>query len=125
MPAMMGPIELIRGRIAVKLTLTLVGFVAFSMLAAGVYLNHALEAFAVDALEARLVTAARLLHDDARVLLLRPGPAAVEGLGARAAAPTAAPLTPIWLHGTLPRAPPLPALHPPPPQNPTPPPPAP
>src|SRR5437016_4622358 len=49
---MTGPLEFIRSRIAVKLTLTLVGFVALSMMAAGIYLNHALEAFAVDALEA-------------------------------------------------------------------------
>jgi two-component system phosphate regulon sensor histidine kinase PhoR len=101
MPAMTGPIELIRGRIAVKLTLTLVGFVALSMMAAGVYLNQALEAFAVDALEARLVTAARLLHDDARVLLLRPVPAAVQGFVARAAAPTAARITLIALDGVV------------------------
>jgi two-component system phosphate regulon sensor histidine kinase PhoR len=101
MPAMTGPIGLIRGRIAVKLTLTLVGFVALSMMAAGVYLNHALEAFAVDALEARLVTAARLLHDDARVLLLRPVPAAVQGFVARAAAPTAARITLIALDGAV------------------------
>src|SRR5499433_3268196 len=101
MPAMTGPIELIRGRIAVKLTLTLVGFVALSMMAAGVYLNHALEAFAVDALEARLVTAARLLQDDARVLLLRPVPAAVQAFVARAAAPTAARVTLIALDGVV------------------------
>src|SRR5262249_8108421 len=101
MPAMTGPIELIRGRIAVKLTLTLVGFVALSMMAAGVYLNHAPEAFAVDALEARLVTAARLLQDDARVLLLRPVPAAVQAFVARAAAPTAARVTLIALDGVV------------------------
>src|SRR5467141_875230 len=41
---MTGPLEFVRSRIAVKLTLTLVGFVALSMIAAGVYLNHALEA---------------------------------------------------------------------------------
>src|SRR5262244_2621742 len=101
MPAMMGPIELIRGRIAVKLTLTLVGFVAFSMLAAGVYLNHALEAFAVDALEARLVTAARLLHDDARSLLLRPASPAVDAFVRRSATPTGARITLIAVDGTV------------------------
>jgi two-component system phosphate regulon sensor histidine kinase PhoR len=55
----------LRRRIALKLTLTLVGFVALSVLAAGFYLGDALERAAVDSLEARLSTAGRLLHDDA------------------------------------------------------------
>jgi two-component system phosphate regulon sensor histidine kinase PhoR len=66
--------RLIRGRIAVKLTLTLLGFVGFSVLVAGIYLNRALEAFAVDSLEARLVLAGSLLDDEARALLLDPAP---------------------------------------------------
>jgi two-component system phosphate regulon sensor histidine kinase PhoR len=101
MPPMTGPLEVIRARIAVKLTLTLVGFVALSLIAAGVYLNHALEAFAVDALEARLVTAGRLLHDEARALLLRPAPAAVQAFVGRAATPTAARITLIAVDGTV------------------------
>ncbi|PYM19142.1 MAG: PAS domain-containing sensor histidine kinase [Candidatus Rokuibacteriota bacterium] len=64
-------VRLVAGRIAVKLTLTLVGFVAITLLAAGLYLSQALDRFAADSLEARLVTAGRLLHDDARALLLR------------------------------------------------------
>jgi two-component system phosphate regulon sensor histidine kinase PhoR len=63
-------VDLIRGSIAAKLALTLVGFVAISTLAAGLYLNQALEGFAVASLEARLATAGRVLHDEARQLLV-------------------------------------------------------
>src|SRR5438874_10303398 len=100
---MTGPLEFVRSRIAVKLTLTLVGFVALSMIAAGIYLNHAFEAFAVDALEARLVTAARLLHAAARALLVRPAPpAAARAFAVRAAAPTGARVTLVALDGLAP-----------------------
>ena len=61
----------VRRRIAVKLTLTLVGFVAVTTLVAGLYLRHALDQFAIEALESRLATAGRLLHDEARGLLVR------------------------------------------------------
>ena len=98
---MTGPLELVRGRIAVKLTLTLVGFVALSAIAAGLYLNHALEAFAVDALEARLVTAARLLHDEARVLFVRPAARPRQEFVARAAGPTGARVTLIATDGVV------------------------
>src|SRR5216684_1965443 len=64
-----GLIRAVRRRIAVKLTLTLLGFVAITVLAAGLYLNHALERLAVESLESRLATAAALLHDDARAQL--------------------------------------------------------
>ena len=102
MPPMTGPLAFVRSRIAVKLTFTLVGFVALSMVAAGVYLNHALEAFAVDALEARLITAARLLHDDARALLVRTAsPAAVRAFTVRAAEPPGARVTLIALDGLV------------------------
>ena len=47
-------VRAIRRRIAFKLTLTLVGFVGVSMVAAGFFLNHALEEFAVESLEQRL-----------------------------------------------------------------------
>jgi two-component system phosphate regulon sensor histidine kinase PhoR len=60
-------------RVAVKLTVALVAFVAVALLAAGVYLNEALESFAAEALEARLVTAGRLLHDEARDLVRHRG----------------------------------------------------
>ena len=59
-------LRLIRRRIALKLTLTLVGFVGISVLAAGLYLNDALGDFAVESIEARLVSVARLLEAEAR-----------------------------------------------------------
>jgi two-component system phosphate regulon sensor histidine kinase PhoR len=64
-----GLIRALRRRIAVKLALTLLGFVAVTVLAAGLYLNHALERLAVESLESRLTTAAALLHDDTRAQL--------------------------------------------------------
>ncbi len=73
----------LRRRIALKLTLTLVGFVAVSVLVAGMYLNRALQAVAVSMVEARLLTAAQLLHDDVRALLLA-GPAEVRHFAVRA-----------------------------------------
>src|SRR5207245_475372 len=75
----------IRRSIALKLTLTLIGFVGISLIAAGIYLNQALETFAVEALEARLATAARLLMEDARGLVARrAGPDAVRAFPVRA-----------------------------------------
>ena len=62
-------LHLLRSRIALKLTLTLVGFVAVSTLVAGLYLSRGLERVAVEAVEARLATAARVLHDEARAAL--------------------------------------------------------
>jgi two-component system phosphate regulon sensor histidine kinase PhoR len=59
-------LRIVRRRIALKLTLTLVGFVAVTSLAAGLYLNRALEAFAVESLETRLGSVAAVLHDEAR-----------------------------------------------------------
>jgi two-component system phosphate regulon sensor histidine kinase PhoR len=82
-------LRLVRGQIAVKLTLTLVAFVAVSTLVAGLYLRQALDRFAVDSLEARLATAGRLLHDEARARVTRDDTR--EELGAfvrRAARPT-------------------------------------
>src|SRR5438094_87079 len=64
-------VHFLRRSIARKLTLTLVGFVAVTPIAAGLYLNRALEAFAVDTLEVRLASIGRLLHDEARGLVLR------------------------------------------------------
>ncbi len=69
-----GLIHLLRKRIAVKLTLTLVGFVAITLLSAGLYFNRALQRLAVEGLEARLATAAQLLHDETRALLARAAP---------------------------------------------------
>lgn len=66
-----GVVQLLRRRIAVKLTLTLVGFVAVTLLIVGLYVNRVLERLALEGLEARLTTAAELLHDEARALLAR------------------------------------------------------
>jgi two-component system, OmpR family, phosphate regulon sensor histidine kinase PhoR len=60
-----GLIHALRSRIALKLTLTLVGFVAVSLIAAGLYLSRALERVAIEALESRLTVAGRVLHDEA------------------------------------------------------------
>jgi len=95
-------IRLVQERIAVKLTLTLVGFVAIASLAAGLYLSQALDRFAAESLEARLVTGGRLLHDDVRALLRRPAGAAELGAFARrAAAPTESRVTIMALDGTV------------------------
>src|SRR6266508_18471 len=64
-----GLVYLLRRRIAVKLTVTLVAFVGMAAVVGGLYLAQALEPFAVESLEARLATVVRLLLDDARALL--------------------------------------------------------
>ncbi len=64
-------IHRLRRRIAVKLTLTLLGFVALTLLIAGLALTRALARLAVEGLETRMAGAARLLHDEARALLAR------------------------------------------------------
>src|SRR5688572_33131825 len=100
MPA--GLLFALRRRIAVKLTLTLVGFVAVAVLAAGVYLNQALESFAVEGLEARLVTTARLLDDQARALLTQSAsPATVRDFALRAAERSDSRVTLIALDGRV------------------------
>ena len=92
----------LRRSIAVKLTLTLVGFVAIAVLAAGIYLNHALESFAVEALQARLVTAARLLDNDARALLTQPSsPDAVRAFAQKAGERSESRVTLIALDGRV------------------------
>ncbi|MBM3141205.1 MAG: hypothetical protein FJZ92_13635, partial [Chloroflexi bacterium] len=65
-------LAVLRRRIVLKLTLTLVGFVALSILAAGFYLGDALERAAVASLEARLATGGRLLRPEAAALLAQP-----------------------------------------------------
>ena len=65
-------VHFLRRSIARKLTLTLVGFVAVTMVVAGLYLNRALEAFALDTLEVRLASIGRLMHDEARHHVLVP-----------------------------------------------------
>jgi two-component system phosphate regulon sensor histidine kinase PhoR len=92
----------LRRRIAVKLTLTLVGFVALAVLAAGIYLTQALESFAVETLQARLVTAARLLDDDARALLAQnAAPGAVRAFALKGAERSDARVTLIALDGRV------------------------
>src|SRR5439155_1122204 len=82
-------LHFLRRSIARKLTLTLVGFVAITLLAAGLYLNRALERFAVDTLEARLASTGRLLRDDAQALLARGAHAAeLRASAVRVARPT-------------------------------------
>jgi two-component system phosphate regulon sensor histidine kinase PhoR len=95
-------IRLLRRRIAVKLTLTLIGFVAVTVLAAGVYLNHALERIAVESLQSRLETAAALLHDETRSLLIGgASPAALHEFAVRAARPTGSRVTLITTDGRV------------------------
>ncbi|HEY7654098.1 MAG TPA: ATP-binding protein [Methylomirabilota bacterium] len=92
----------VRRRIALKLTLTLVGFVAVTSLAAGLYLNRALEAFAVESLETRLSSLAAVLQDEARVAFgagARPGGA--QDFAIRVARSTGARVTLIALDGRV------------------------
>jgi two-component system, OmpR family, phosphate regulon sensor histidine kinase PhoR len=95
-------VHFLRRSIARKLTLTLVGFVAVTMIAAGLYLNRALEAFAVDTLEARLVNIGRLVHDEARALILRDAPPAeFRAFALRGSRPTASRITVIAADGRV------------------------
>jgi two-component system, OmpR family, phosphate regulon sensor histidine kinase PhoR len=91
-------IHLLRSRIALKLTVTLVGFVAISTLAAGLYLTRGLEHVAVESVEARLGTAARVLHDEARAALLS---GAAQPFAERVARPAVARITLIRPDGRV------------------------
>jgi two-component system phosphate regulon sensor histidine kinase PhoR len=95
-------VYLLRRRIAVKLTLTLVGFVALTVLVAGLYLKHALERLAVESLETRLATAGALLQDEARALLKAGAPAdACQRFALRAAGPSRSRVTLITANGRV------------------------
>jgi len=95
-------IHFLRRSIAWKLTLTLVGFVAVTTLLAGLYLNRALEAFAVDTLEAHLASTGRLLHDEARAVLARgAGAGEARAFVVRVAAPTGSRVTLIATDGRV------------------------
>src|SRR5437773_1350067 len=95
-------LHFLRRSIARKLTLTLVGFVAITLLAAGLYLNRALERFAVDTLEARLASTGRLLRDDAQALLARGAHAAeLRAWAVRVARPTRSRVTVTALDGRV------------------------
>ncbi len=89
---MWSPVRAIRRRIAIKLTLTLVGFVALSSLAAGLYLDRALARFAEASLESRLVSIAAVLDEGARAAL-RAGGADAQAFAVRSAAATGARVT--------------------------------
>ncbi len=93
---------ILRRRIALKLTLTLVGFVAVVEIVAGLYLTRVLEERAVQSLEGRLVSVARLLQDDARSLL-GPGatPEARRAFALRTARATQSRVTLILPDGTV------------------------
>ena len=92
----------IRRRIALKLTLTLVGFVAVTSLSAGLYLKHALEQFAVDSLETRLASIGGLLQDEARdVFRGGAGHAQAQAFVTRASWPTGARVTLIATDGRV------------------------
>jgi two-component system phosphate regulon sensor histidine kinase PhoR len=92
----------LRRRIALKLTLTLVGFTAIAGLAAALYLNHALEALAVESLETRLAALERVLHDEARDLLRGAAPEAVrQAFAQRASRSTGARVTVVLPDGRV------------------------
>ena len=95
-------LNLLRRRIALKLTLTLVGFVGVTLIAAGLYLGRALEAFAMDSLEGRLAIAGRLLHDEARSLLMsQAGAETMHAFVVRAGRPTESRVTLISPDGSV------------------------
>ena len=95
-------IRALRRRVSLKLTLTLVGFVAVVLMLVGLYLSVALQSFAEGALEARLATAGRLLHDEARARLAAGAPTAtLQEFVARAARPTEARVTLIGSDGRV------------------------
>ena len=95
-------VSFLRRSIARKLTLTLVGFVAVTTVAAGLYLNRALEAFAVDTLEARLASIGRLVHDEARAMISRDAsPAEFRAFALRVSRPTASRISVIAADGRV------------------------
>ena len=95
-------LKLIRRRIALKLALTLVGFVAISSLIAGLYLARALDQFATESLAARLTTIGAVLHRDAADLLVAgPDEEAAREFVSRVARATAARVTLIATDGQV------------------------
>jgi two-component system phosphate regulon sensor histidine kinase PhoR len=91
----------IRRSIALKLTLTLIGFVAISSAVAGLYLNYALEAFAVESLETRLGAVAAVAHDEAGATLRSGAPASMQEFVGRVARSTGARVTLIAPDGRV------------------------
>jgi two-component system phosphate regulon sensor histidine kinase PhoR len=93
-------LRVVRRSIALKLTLTLVGFVAVTSMAAGLYLNRALEAFAVESLETRLGALEAVLQDEARAAVKAGGEGANRFVE-RVAVPTGARVTLIAPDGRV------------------------
>jgi two-component system, OmpR family, phosphate regulon sensor histidine kinase PhoR len=91
----------IRRSIALKLTLTLIGFVAISSAVAGLYLSRALQAFAVESLETRLGAVAAVAHDEAAAALRSGTPASMQELVGRIARSTGARVTLIAPDGQV------------------------
>ena len=92
----------LRRSVAVKLTLTLLGFVAIIVIVTGIYLTRALQERAVDSLEGRLVSFGQILQDDARALLSPPAtPEALRGFALRTSRATNARVTLILPDGTV------------------------
>jgi two-component system phosphate regulon sensor histidine kinase PhoR len=95
-------LRVVRRSIALKLTLTLVGFVAITSLVAGVYLTRALQNFAVESLETRLGSVAAVVHDEARTLFQAGAPASTsQDLAVRVARATGARVTLIAPEGRV------------------------
>jgi two-component system phosphate regulon sensor histidine kinase PhoR len=92
----------LRRRIAWKLTLTLVGFVAVTSLTAGLYLDRALNRFATETLTARLASIGVLLQDSARAALGPDAdPASARAFVTSASRPTGARVTLIAADGRV------------------------
>jgi two-component system phosphate regulon sensor histidine kinase PhoR len=91
----------IRRSIALKLTLTLIGFVAISSAVAGLYLSRALQAFAVESLETRLGAVAAVAHEEAAAALRSGTPASMQELVGRIARSTGARVTLIAPDGRV------------------------
>jgi two-component system phosphate regulon sensor histidine kinase PhoR len=68
-----GPLRLGRSRLALRLTLLLLAVTAVGVGVMGLVVTRALEARAVDAIETRLVTTARLVREDVAAALARAG----------------------------------------------------
>ena len=98
---MVALLRLVRRSIALKLTLTLVGFVAITSLVTGLYLNRALEEFAVESLETRLGSVAAVVHDEARSVLGQGAGASIQDFVGRVARSTGARVTLIGLDGRV------------------------
>src|SRR5262245_33385870 len=94
-------IHFLRRHIAIKLTVTLVVFVAVVVLAAGLYLERAFTEFAVSSLEARLALAGRVLEPEAREIVAGGAPSAGLAFVSRVAAATGLRVTLIATDGHI------------------------